>query len=273
MPKLHYLLDKTKSKFLELEQLRNKCNVNLNYLQYLSIKAAIPKEWIKILNSNLKISDQCQEMQKVIMKMDNVSKKAYNYMLDKVKNRDDRFRFKWEQILQRDVPDSVWKLSFQRIKQITLSTKLRSFQYRLLNMAIITNKHLKMWKIKDTDLCYFCSKDQETYSHVFVNCSYVKTKIWFPLKRWLYYYCMIELEIDTYQIIFNRYKDSFQDLVNMLILITKQYIYSSRCLEKPLVFTQLIAMIENYRTIENIIARKKNSITMFNKKWSIYDKI
>ena len=175
--------------------------------------------------------------------------------------------------IAQEVPDSVWKKSFQRIKEMTLSTKLRSFQYRLLNFAIITNVHLFKWKMKDNENCTFCGKDQENYIHLFVKCKEVKTKIWLPLKRWLYHFCNTEFDIEVYDIIFNRYRDSFQLLVNNIILITKQYIYAKRCMNEKLNFVQLIARIETFRAMEEIIAKKNGNIVKFNAKWSIYDKV
>ena len=52
---------------------------------------------------------------------------------------------------------------FQTIKIISLSTKLRSFLYRLLHFALMTNDKLYEWKVVDSKLCTFCSVEPETY--------------------------------------------------------------------------------------------------------------
>ena len=43
------------------------------------------------------------------------------------------------------------------ITKTTISTKLRSFQYRPLMGALITNKNLKMYGLIDSDNCTFCN--------------------------------------------------------------------------------------------------------------------
>ena len=53
-------------------------------------------------------------------------------------------------------------------------SKLRSFQYRLMFRAIITNKQLFIWKISETQTCSFGCKEIESYEHLFVNCVIVK---------------------------------------------------------------------------------------------------
>ena len=65
----------------------------------------------------------------------------------------------------------------QYIKKITICSKLRSFQYRLLMGGIITNIQLKYYGIKESDTCSFCSLTRETCIHLFAECQYTKA-IW-----------------------------------------------------------------------------------------------
>ena len=59
-------------------------------------------------------------------------------------------------------------------------TKQRIFQnievsqYRLLQRALVTNVHLFKWKIRENDLCTFCSLAKETISHVIFQCEVVQ---------------------------------------------------------------------------------------------------
>ena len=156
-------------------------------------------------------------------------------------------------------------------KKLTLCTKLQSFQYRLLNDALVTNEHLFRWKVITNDSCTFCQKCTETVMHLLTECQVVAQKIWIPLKNWLNYFCYIDFVIVPYDIILNRYKDSFPALVNTILCITKQYIYATRCLGKDLQFQQLISKISQYRTLEYIVAKRNGLLTKHNAKWQIYD--
>ena len=143
-----------------------------------------------------------------------------------------------------------------RIKKVTLSTKLRSFQYRLINFALITNVQLSDWKIVAVNTCTFCSKYPEHYLHLFCHCTHVVNKIWKSLRKWLKYFCNIDLELEPQEIIFSCYKDSFQDMVNVIILIMKHFIYVQRCLKGRLEFVALVSKITNYQMLEHFIAKK-----------------
>ena len=59
----------------------------------------------------------------------------------------------------------------------TTVMKYRSFQYRLIMRAVITNVHLQRWGIIETDACTFCQAEVETYRHLFSECPAVQD-IW-----------------------------------------------------------------------------------------------
>ena len=74
------------------------------------------------------------------------------------------------------------------IKKCTNSVKLRSFQYRLMCNAILTNIRLFHMKMVDTNLCTFCKSHPETYSHLFFFCEKVK-----PLVNYVQTYYHVEI--------------------------------------------------------------------------------
>ena len=49
----------------------------------------------------------------------------------------------------------------------TLHTKLRGFQYKILNRILYTNGVLFKFKKADFPLCYFCGKELETLEYLF----------------------------------------------------------------------------------------------------------
>ena len=63
------------------------------------------------------------------------------------------------------------------MKRLTVVQKLRSFQYRHLMDAIITNIQLKRWGIKDSNQCTMCREERETCYHMFIECKCVQP-IW-----------------------------------------------------------------------------------------------
>ena len=140
----------------------------------------IPKIWLKLL----RVQGDCKENVSETVKKIKTSKSKWVY--DRVRSQlprvDDRFRYKWELQLDREMQDNEWNNNTKYTTQLMLSTKLRSLQYHLVNFALVTNIHLRKWKIKTTDLCSFCNDCKESYPHLFVKCNIVQTKIWKPLK-------------------------------------------------------------------------------------------
>ncbi len=90
---------------------------------------------------------------------------------------------KWENLLQIAIDDETISKVLENIKVITLSTKLRSFLYRLIHLAIPTNTKLYEWKIVDSELCTFCNTEPETYVHLFWECQVAK-QIWNQIEMW-----------------------------------------------------------------------------------------
>ena len=68
--------------------------------------------------------------------------------------------------------------------KITNHPKTRSFHYRLINRAIITNILLAHYKIKSFDLCMFCNVEPESLNHLFLTCKCVKL-FWCDVIKWI----------------------------------------------------------------------------------------
>ena len=65
----------------------------------------------------------------------------------------------------------------RRISHISISSRLRSFQFRFLHRAIVLNIHLFHWGITDSKRCSMCSKEDETLKDLFFKCDIV-SEIW-----------------------------------------------------------------------------------------------
>ena len=52
-------------------------------------------------------------------------------------------------------------------------TYLRSFQHKIHNNILFLNKKFFVFRMKNTPLCSFCNKDEETMLHNFSECTYL----------------------------------------------------------------------------------------------------
>ena len=92
----------------------------------------------------------------------------------------DKWNMEWEESITME----KYMKEFAHIYIVSNVAKYRSFQFRLLHRAILLNPILYKWNITQTDLCTFCGKHKETYSHLFVMCEKVQD-IWIRTENFM----------------------------------------------------------------------------------------
>ena len=76
-----------------------------------------------------------------------------------------------------------WKEIYSLPFKVALNTKLREFQYKVLNRYLATNTFLKKIGKTDSSACSFCSVTDESLEHPFVTCQFTAT-LWEKLIIW-----------------------------------------------------------------------------------------
>ena len=168
------------------------------------------------------------------------------------------------------ITDSEFLDHFKSVWCVTNVPKLRSFQYRLLHRALILNSHLYRWGLMNTNLCSFCKSEKETIVHLFWNCEIVQ-ELWQNVRNLNSVYSNVTLSLSTKNVIFNRVHNSKKNIGNFLCLLTKQYIYKQRCLNKCLNFNELKNYVIRIENIEKYIAIKNCNQTAHTLKWQKVD--
>ena len=77
---------------------------------------------------------------------------------------------KYDKAFNTDTSHLDWEKIYLLPFKTTLHTKLREFQYKILNRILYTNDMLFKFKKVDSPLCYFCGKELETLEHLFFCC-------------------------------------------------------------------------------------------------------
>ena len=175
---------------------------------------------------------------------------------------------RWQANLQSNLDyDSFLKL-FRNIYIITNHSKLRSMQYRILNMALVLNEQLYNWKIVTSPMCTFCKESPENQMHMYTRCREI-TKF-FPLLKEIvdsYYPTNMAIAFTPQNILFNTLTTNPNDLVNFVLLAFKTHVYSYRCLKKGITKESVINYIENCRKCEYYNAKRTHNTKKYYKKW------
>ena len=252
------------------EQVRSE--FGLSRIRYNSIKAAIPREWKLFFRENptstfLPLPPHNYD-QSIHVYKGKWARKVYLLLSDDVLLVHNKY-LKWKMDLGEDFNDSLVEFGTMHLDvyKLTNVPKLRSFQYRINQHALVTNVQLYKWNIVGSEACSFCGKDKETVLHIFVECDQVRT-LWNQLSEYtVQLFPGTTLHITPTNIIFNRIGDGKRNVINFICLLVKQYIYSQRCLKSAISFPIFKNRLMKIRSIEKYIAIKNGKLHLHNKKW------
>ena len=173
----------------------------------------------------------------------------------------------WNGDLKEKVNVQELKRRFLQIHGITNIVKYRSFQYRLLHRAIVTNKHLYRWGMIGSNMCTFCDTEGESYTHLFHRCTYVKD-LWEGLTKFTKKLTGGEMKTNEKDVLMNTFHRDAKHLANIIGLIAKQYIYRQRCYKKLPRLNECRNIILNVKNSERYIAAKNGKLSKHESKWN-----
>ena len=114
--------------------------------------------------------------------------------------------------------------------------------------------------IKPSQKCNFCQQVNETYRHLFIECQKVQL-------LWKWFESKTNRCITDQDIIFNSIDPNPKLYQNTVILVTKHYIYQSKCLGNMVSVQSLRLYVKQYILLEKCIAQNKNKLNQHKLKW------
>ncbi len=161
---------------MSYDQCSAKYRARSNFVQYNSIVSTMPFTR-KIVQSatSMAIPPMLDKLCNAVKP----SKFAYNTFISGSVQFSNHLIEKWQEELSNQNIDADTPLnSFQKLYASIISTKISSFQYRLV---LRTNTKLCRWGIKK---CNLCESQEETYNHFFYECDKV-VPFWTSAKAWI----------------------------------------------------------------------------------------
>ena len=77
----------------------------------------------------------------------------------------------------------------------------------------------------------------------------------------------VEVKLTPTLIILSNYRGPCKYMINLLLVIMKQFIYSSKCFEEIPVFTKFMSKLSYWYHVEKIHAQQTNNIAPLIRKW------
>lgn len=93
------------------------------------------------------------------------------------------------------------------------------------------------------------------------------------MQKWIKYIFKITIEFDPQMILFHQYRGQGRLMINMMILVAKQYIYSAKCLNQTINFMQYSQRLAKVYSLEKSVAIRQDKENKHNKKWYLYCEI
>ena len=160
-----------------------------------------------------------------------------------------------------------WKRVYLLPFRTTLETKLREFQFKILNRIVFTNEKLFRFGMAESDKCSFCQTEVESIEHLIFSCK-ISSVFWKHVLSWLRDKNIVVENLKEEDIIFGKFDvgDDFL-LVNHIFLLGKYYIHSQKCQKGIPSLQGFIAETRRVYNIELHIARKRSTLNKHLSKW------
>ena len=169
-----------------------------------------------------------------------------------------------------DISEDIFQFGKMHKKIFAISNipKFRSFQYRLLQRSLVTNKLLTKWSVINDPSCSFCHTHDESVKHLLYDCSCVQ-EVWNSFAKYVLEQFSIHVNISWKNVVCNKVS-SRNHVANFLCLICKQVIYKHKCLKMPIHFRAVVNTISGIRNLEKYFATKNQKLSQHHVKWGEY---
>ena len=159
-----------------------------------------------------------------------------------------------------------WKEIYGLPHRVTSDTKLREFQFKLLNRYLVTNVFLNKIGVLPSPACSLCGKENESLEHILISCNYAR-EFWAEVIKWLRNLKVNINNLNNREILFGMSNCEDEIFVNHVLMIAKQYLYSCRCKNKSPLIKVFNARIRKIEILELEVAKSKNKLPDYTAKW------
>ena len=157
----------------------------------------------------------------MILTTTNKEKKLTQHILTKINTTSQSY---FENYFKTD--DFDWKKIYVIPCIVTIDTKQRAFQYKILNNILYLNKMLFLFGITKNSMCSFCKTQEETIMHSFYDCVHTQL-LWKKLQTYLSSHLSIPT-LTPQSAIFSFIDIEDSKIVNHILIIFKFCVYKSR---------------------------------------------
>ena len=170
---------------------------------------------------------------------------------------------KWVNEPNMDPIDS-WKPLYLLPIQSKLNARCKYFQFQILHRTLVTNRKLKMFNIRDDEICDNCH-EVETISHLLFEC-HVARNIWREIQIWLSRISPNTFFLDKKSVLLGNTRNEI--IINYIITLTKHELYKSKWNRNKLTLAKLKHTFKQQMDLEIYLGTIKNTLPKVLGKWA-----
>jgi len=259
-----------RNKFKTLNKLNQDFHTRINVMEYNSLISAIPRTWKQMITNNKIVITNEIELKVKIKKVEKcintiTCKEIYWELISKLTDRPTAFA-KWEELYY--YVNFEWEHILRLPYNVARETSLQSLQYQIINRYFPCAENVHKWYPNEPPTCTYCNAD-DSIEHYFSDCEKVKPFwIWFRTLMNDIYHCNIMFS--SLDIIFgipNLNSIAMFDVMNMCILIAKDFIRKCKSNDGDINIRKYQLLLKHRLSIEKLILTEQNQENIFQEKY------
>jgi hypothetical protein len=268
----HDILDE-RGNIKSVQELSRDYGFEVKVMQYNSLVSTIPQNWKRCVKTMRIPSEAISNKEQLY-----VSCRSRILALGITTNKDIYWEFvtrKQEQPIvankwctEFDIPEDEWLCVFKTFAELK-DTKLKAFQYKILNNIIPCNLYLKRIGRSDVDTCPRCN-ELDDQRHYFIECPETQP-IWLEMLRWWRNVTTQRITITDRDILIGleprNIKVEKVKQLEYIIQTVKWMIYVNKQLGENLTFQKVLGGIRGMMQIQKIIAVRNGRGTTYDEEW------
>ena len=245
---------------------------NINPLHYLRVQQTV-KLFLKNKMGNIcKVDRPFVPFHTKILCVNSKGCKGFYKSLIGLSENDHSMKNKWNKPFEINIDNQSWKTIFSHCFRTVSDNNLKWFQMKLIYRILGTKTYTTKLNITVNDKCNFCH-EVETIMHMFVECPNVKD-LWAEAAIYIYNKIHLHIEFSNFNILFGYMNfDQNRVPINVLLLVTKKYIFDSCRLNNFLSFHVLKHRLQDKYEEEKYVAHLNNKENAFIKVWKKWEPV
>jgi exonuclease III len=268
---LHDLLEEN-GELKSPERLEAQFNLPIKTMAYNSLISAIPQAWKKAVKKMRIPQNAISNTEQPFLNCNNrlvalsvATNRDVYWVLVRKKQTIPICAAKWATKYNVEMANDGWKAIYKTYSGLK-DTRMKAFQFKVLNNLIPCNLYLKRIGKSDTDKCPICN-ELDDITHFLAACPETALA-WKQLERWWNAMTNQNKVIDEKSIMIGaEMYGPMHEQWNLIIMATKWRIYANKIMGQSTCLYQILCAIRNMLNINKLIANKIGRVENYTKMW------